>query len=290
MPRYYLHRNGQNHGPYDESQISAMLATLEIQADELICEEGGSKWKPASTLAARPSAQLQTQPSVQPQVAGIGAPAQQAIQPLQPQKQGMNGCLKLLLMGVGFLVIIGIVGFYLKSQDDNLREYGIAKIEGLGLEQNKKLISLALAEHCHLRAVNSGNRTSKKSLNTVSETEYWSALQNEMKQALEKVNRDTNLKDVAGNSYLYHALEEGAYYVLKLDRSGKYETSKFWTKPKQGDAPTESTKGSWKVSSDKFVMTPASGSKTSQKILIMSRAGFIVKVSETSANFWKLYR
>lgn len=50
LKNYYLHRDGQNYGPYPEEQMRAMIASRQILPEEQICEEGGSSWVLASTL------------------------------------------------------------------------------------------------------------------------------------------------------------------------------------------------------------------------------------------------
>jgi GYF domain 2 len=50
MPNYYLHRDGQNHGPYSEEQLKQLVTSGQVAQSELICPEGGSDWVPASTL------------------------------------------------------------------------------------------------------------------------------------------------------------------------------------------------------------------------------------------------
>jgi len=50
MPNYYLHRNGQNHGPYSHYQLKQMLKDCEVDQSDLICLDGESEWMAASTL------------------------------------------------------------------------------------------------------------------------------------------------------------------------------------------------------------------------------------------------
>jgi len=69
MANYYLHRNGENFGPYPDAQIKAMLASNDMTPQDLICIVGGSEWVPASTLQqAQPVAasapQLLTTPTL----------------------------------------------------------------------------------------------------------------------------------------------------------------------------------------------------------------------------------
>ncbi len=52
MPNYYLHRDGQNHGPYSFEQMNQLITSRQIAPEELICQEGGADWVPASSLRA----------------------------------------------------------------------------------------------------------------------------------------------------------------------------------------------------------------------------------------------
>lgn len=273
MAKYFLHRNSENHGPYDEEQIRQMLSAQQIMGEELICPEGGSEWVAAASLATRQQAPLTAPPQV-----------------MLPQKKSKSGCVGLLLLGLGFLVVITIIGFFFKSQDDNLRAHGIEQINKLNLAENEKLISLALAEHCHLKAANSGTRVSKKSLNTVSEADYWKALQNEMTEELRKLKGSGNFKSLAGNKYLYRDLEEGAFYILRFEKSGKYTQEKHWSSPKDGDTPAETENGSWELASDKLVLKPSGGNQQSLKIILNQQGGFIVRIGASEANYWSLRR
>lgn len=60
MPNYYLHRDGQNHGPYTDEQIKQFVTAGQVAQTELICPEGGSDWVPASTLFSGSSPRLMT--------------------------------------------------------------------------------------------------------------------------------------------------------------------------------------------------------------------------------------
>lgn len=50
MNQYYLHRDGQNHGPYTEQQVVQFMSDGSIQANELVCPVGGSEWVAASSI------------------------------------------------------------------------------------------------------------------------------------------------------------------------------------------------------------------------------------------------
>lgn len=62
MPNYYLHRDGQNFGPYSLEQMRQMIASRQIAPGEYICQEGGSDWVVASTLTAAPAPKTVARP------------------------------------------------------------------------------------------------------------------------------------------------------------------------------------------------------------------------------------
>ena len=61
MPNYFLHRDGQNHGPYSEEQMKQLVTSGQVSQDELICPDGGSDWVAAWTLLASASPRLVTE-------------------------------------------------------------------------------------------------------------------------------------------------------------------------------------------------------------------------------------
>lgn len=62
MPNFYLHRDGQNHGPYSREEMKAFLADGQILPEEMVCEEGGD-WVPAATLAKPAAPRLVVPPT-----------------------------------------------------------------------------------------------------------------------------------------------------------------------------------------------------------------------------------
>ena len=56
MLSYYLHRDGENHGPYPEARMRQMVASGMIAGGEMVCVEGGGKWVAASSLFSTPAA------------------------------------------------------------------------------------------------------------------------------------------------------------------------------------------------------------------------------------------
>lgn len=85
----------------------------------------------------------------------------------------MHGCLKALLDGIAALIILMIVGYFFWAQDNKLRDYGIATIEAMPLSANDKLMHLAIANHYHLNAANSGPKVTRRSTDTPDEAGYW---------------------------------------------------------------------------------------------------------------------
>ena len=47
---YYLHRGGENHGPYPKEHLVGLIASGEVAQEELVCEQGTENWIAASTL------------------------------------------------------------------------------------------------------------------------------------------------------------------------------------------------------------------------------------------------
>ena len=44
--RWYLASNGATHGPYEQAQVMAWLASRQVAGDALACPEGGQEWHP----------------------------------------------------------------------------------------------------------------------------------------------------------------------------------------------------------------------------------------------------
>jgi len=51
-PRFITYKNGQQHGPYSESEMIAQIQSGITSRDELIWREGDIDWEPASKLLA----------------------------------------------------------------------------------------------------------------------------------------------------------------------------------------------------------------------------------------------
>ncbi len=284
MKKYFLHRSGENHGPYEESQMRELISSQEIGAEELICEEGGTEWVAASTLLTPVS--VGTVPPQQ-----MPARPQAAVSATvlaQPAKKRMHGCLQALLLGVGVLVVLSIIGFYFWSKDNALREHGIAQIETISESEDEKLTYLALAEYYHLNAANSGTRVTKRSTSRPSKEGYWVALKEAMIKDLRDIPASPAFDQVAGNTYLNKDFEEDCQYLLKLNSNGSYIKTKHYDKGLKSASETE--KGTWKATSGGFVWGPSGGTQETQKILRMGRNGFILRIDSESAKYWKLRR
>ena len=48
-PRWWVARDGAAHGPYDQNHLAAWLQSRQLDADTLICPEGGQQWQAART-------------------------------------------------------------------------------------------------------------------------------------------------------------------------------------------------------------------------------------------------
>lgn len=68
MANYYLHRDGQNHGPFPADEIQQLISSGQVGAGEMICEEGGSEWTAASTLVGAAAAAGPARRVAQPRV------------------------------------------------------------------------------------------------------------------------------------------------------------------------------------------------------------------------------
>ena len=47
---YYISNNGEQVGPYEETQIISFLANGELSPETLVCTKGMSEWLPAKSL------------------------------------------------------------------------------------------------------------------------------------------------------------------------------------------------------------------------------------------------
>lgn len=67
MASYYLHRDGENFGPYESEDFFNYLQQGQIQPNDLVCPVGDNEWVPASSIA-RPlssSVAIPQQPTAQ---------------------------------------------------------------------------------------------------------------------------------------------------------------------------------------------------------------------------------
>ncbi|MDP7010777.1 MAG: DUF4836 family protein [Verrucomicrobiota bacterium] len=105
MP-YWIHRNGENVGPYDLPQLQDMLAAGQATAGDLAIEEGSSEWSTVGDLtsAAPP-------PTAEPVMAELvsAAPTNEPddIPEAVPAGKGSTSILKL---GLGVVVVLLVIG------------------------------------------------------------------------------------------------------------------------------------------------------------------------------------
>ena len=73
MTQYYLHRNGENFGPYEQVDFQNYVKDGQILPDEKVCIAGEDEWKPAavfmSNLASTPA-------SLKPTISNEASPAE----------------------------------------------------------------------------------------------------------------------------------------------------------------------------------------------------------------------
>lgn len=279
MKNFYLHRDGENHGPYPESQLLEMLTSGQIHSEELICEEGAGDWIPASTLTPRaaPPNLLTAAPNLQPAgsiVSGAMAP---------PPKKGMHGCVKMLLAGLAVVIVISIIGYFFWVKDNKLREHGVAQIEAMNLPEKDQLIYLAIANHYHLRAANSGERSTKRSARNTDENAYWTSLKAYIEKDIAGMPDSPRYDQITGNTYLW--IDGDARYKVTFKKDGTYEKNLYWGK-KQKD-PSETENGKWLADVSGFQWKPRNEAASTQEILTMGREGFVLKIDSKSAVYWK---
>jgi hypothetical protein len=111
MPSYYLHRDGQNHGPYPLEDMKQLIASGQVGPDELICPEGGSDWVAASTLSASGTPKLV--------LGGVGASprssASRVLAITQEQVAAAYQKVKTPILGVVFSAALPVVLWAAKS-------------------------------------------------------------------------------------------------------------------------------------------------------------------------------
>jgi len=105
MKNYYLHRDGQNRGPFPEEQFKQMLASGEIGANEWVCEEGSSEWLEAASMQvvlADVGGGSETDDGIQDAQGGLEQPPQREVTSASRRRLVM-------LVGLGVVALIGVV-------------------------------------------------------------------------------------------------------------------------------------------------------------------------------------
>ena len=110
MP-YWIHRNGENVGPYDLAQLQKMLAAGQATAGDLAIEEGASEWSTVGELAS-----AAPPPSAEPVMAELVStgPTEEPAQEAATEKNltmeaaaAGSSKLKLALIGLVALLVVG---------------------------------------------------------------------------------------------------------------------------------------------------------------------------------------
>ena len=103
MP-YWIHRDGENVGPYDLPQLQEMLASGQIIAEDLAIEEGSSEWSSVGSLADAAPVPVMAE-LVSPSVAD--EPMMATPEPALEIAGAGGGKLKFAIIGVVALLVIG---------------------------------------------------------------------------------------------------------------------------------------------------------------------------------------
>lgn len=141
MARYFLHRNGQTHGPYLLQQMHEYISSGEIGPRELVCEEGSSQWIPASQFTLGTTTQLRPGgPSAKAHAEGA-----RVLRVTRDDVDRARARLKLPLMGVLFSIAVPVLFWAAKSDAErgvaaSGRHAGLQQL----LQQNTQLLPLAI--------------------------------------------------------------------------------------------------------------------------------------------------
>ncbi len=105
---YFLHRNGQNYGPYDLQQLQDMLVAGQISTADHVLQKGGTEW---STVGAILS--TMAQPTVAPPTTPSGNHPQLANTGLSTNSQGTKGKrLNHVAIAAIVMLLVGGIAFY----------------------------------------------------------------------------------------------------------------------------------------------------------------------------------
>ena len=105
---YFLHRNGQNYGPYDLQQLQDMLVAGQISTADHVLQKGGAEW---STVGAILS--TMAQPTVAPPTTPSGNHPQLANTGLSTNSQGTKGKrLNHVAIAAIVMLLVGGIAFY----------------------------------------------------------------------------------------------------------------------------------------------------------------------------------
>jgi hypothetical protein len=141
MKNYYLHRDGQNHGPYSAGQMIQMVSSGEVGGEEPVCEEGGSQWVQASSLIQRPVPRVVGVPGIR------GNPVARATAPAVTEQHVAEARLKLKTPIMGIVFSIALPCLLLAAKSDASRGVRVSgKHSGLKelFRQNVDLLPAAI--------------------------------------------------------------------------------------------------------------------------------------------------
>ena len=123
MP-YWIHRNGENVGPYEQAQLQEMLAAGQVTPEELAIEEGASNWSTVGELAGASAPATAAEPVMAEFVSAV---PEEEVVPATVASGG--GRMKLALVaGVALLVVAGAAFAFFKFSGDEEKPEGHAKL------------------------------------------------------------------------------------------------------------------------------------------------------------------
>jgi len=99
----YLHRNGEQVGPYNEDQISSMITNGALSRDDIVWHDGLIEWQPLHAVFSLPP------PLAPPPLSHHPVQPQTPNQPPVVVIQKKSGCLSTGLIVVG-VIVIGSIG------------------------------------------------------------------------------------------------------------------------------------------------------------------------------------
>jgi len=265
-----------------------MDAPPELAGQQASCPQCGAEFFVPAAPANMPAPPRPNPGNVRPKDArGFAGKSMRGPQQATPRKARKSFLKRVLLFGGGLLPVIAAIIGWFWYQDHRLQQHGVSQIEAMHLAGNEKLMYLAMADHHHNEAANSGTRITKRSTGTPGKEQYWSVLKSLIDDDLRKMPAAPNYEAVAGKTWLWK--EGHAHYLMQLNKDGTYVKTKYWDVDHSYSKPKDTAKGKWSASAGQFHWTPDGESPSTQEIIRMGAGGFVLKSGADAADFWRFY-